>query len=223
MGNCDIDIVTVFHSEENKELVDELEQMILAHEPEGWRFITVDNRLNNRGFAKGCNWGARNPRAVAPIIGFLNPDVTVLGPFIEQVQAAFEDPEVVITGCRFGKPDRELKIWGCEDWVCGAAFFIRRATFVELGGFDEGYVWSWEETDLIRQVQELGLKVKSVELPIEHASPAENTPADTKYKERWFAHGQKRFALKWNRPAPPERDPRNGQGQVSRRRSGHAI
>lgn len=221
MSRIDIDIVTVYHSDENKALADQLEEDIAAHEPEGWRFIGVDNRVNNRGFAKGCNWGALNPRANAPIIGFLNPDVSVTGPFIEQVQKVLADPLVGVTGCRFGKPDRELRIWGCDDWVCGATFFVKRELFVELGGFDEGYVWSWEETDFIRQVQELGLKVRSIDLPLEHASPEENSATDTRYKERWFAHGQKRFALKWSkRPAAPE-DP--ASVAESRRRSGHAV
>lgn len=45
------------------------------------------------------------------------------------------------------------------DWVTGAALFIRRKLFEELGGFDERYFFFFEDADLCRQVRIHGCKV----------------------------------------------------------------
>lgn len=191
------DLVTVFHNEQNHEQHLQLKHSIRAHEPiGGFRLIAVDNRSTNRGFAKGCNHGAFQQGADAPIIGFLNPDTTVSGPFIDKVRATLTD-RCVITGCRFGKPKQELDIWGVDDWVCGAALFVRRNWFTAIGGFDEQFVWGWEETDLIRQAQAAGLRCRSIPLPITHASPSQDTDADSRYKHFHFSRGRQRFYAKW--------------------------
>lgn len=209
-----LDIVTVHHNETNRRQASELHDAILAVEPTGWRFISVDNSTINRGFAKGCNWGATHPKATAPFIAFINPDAGIDGPFIDRALRAFANSDkVVITGCRWGKPDRELAIWGVSDWVCGAAFFVRRSWFVQVGGFDERYVWSWEETDLVRQAEAAGLVVRSCDLPITHDSPEENSEADAKYKQFHFEQGRRAFARKWGSPAPV-RDSRRGSGRA---------
>lgn len=194
-----IDIVTVYHNEDNYLLHGRLRESLAMHEPDGgYRFIAVDNREHNRGFARACNLGALHPDHDAPIIGFLNPDVRVKGAFIDEVEGILTD-SVVITGCRFGKPRYELNIWGVDDWVCGAALFVRRDWFKSVGGFDEQFTWAWEETDLIRQAEVAHLRCRSIVLPIEHESPAKDSPADTAYKRYHFDQGAKRFARKWGR------------------------
>lgn len=159
--------------------------------------VGVDNRVNNRGFAIGCNFGAFAEGVDAPLIGFLNPDVAIKGPFMDAVAEAFRDPSVVIAGNRFGKPQRELDLWGCRNWVCGAAMFVRRTWFTEVGGFDERFVWSHEETDLIRQAQAAGRTVRELDLPIEHDSPEDNPPEDVAYKVKWMKAGSVMFKEKW--------------------------
>lgn len=192
-----LDIVTVFHNDTNHAQHLELRDALAAHEPDGgYRFIAVDNRINNRGFSVGCNLGALRSGADAPVVGFLNPDVKVQGPFIDRVRAVLAG-DVVITGERFGKADRELKVWGVQDWVCGAAFFVQRNFFAAVHGFDEQFVWAWEETDLIRQAQGQGLRAVSIELPIEHASPESDSAQDSQYKRTHFARGAQRFHRKW--------------------------
>jgi hypothetical protein len=193
-----IDIVTVFHNDTNYAQQLRLQQSLHDHEPGGYRFIAVDNRQINRGFARACNLGAFLPKADAPLIGFLNPDAVIHGPFIAKVQAALNGP-VVITGCRYGKPDRELAAWGVADWVCGATLFTLRPWFTSVGGFDEQFVWSHEETDLIRRAQEQGRSCRSIELPIQHRSPEHDTPEDAKYKSVQFAQAQTRFYRRWRR------------------------
>lgn len=194
-----VDIVTVFHNENTHRLHLELRDALSRHEPDGrYRLIGVDNRQNNRGFAVACNLGALHPSSDAPIVGFLNPDAVVAGPFIDIVTSTLKGP-VVITGCRYGKPDHELAAWGVSDWVCGAAMFVTRKWFESVRGFDEQFEWSWEETDLIRQAEAGGLECRATDLPIAHESPSDDSDADHAYKKFHFQQGQRRFARKWAR------------------------
>ena len=193
------DIVTVYHNATNYELHQQLFAAITYHEPKGGlRLIGVDNRVNNRGFARACNLGAFHPNADAPIIGFLNPDVIVEGPFVDAVAEALKPP-VVITGARFGKPKWELDVWGVRDWVCGAAFFVEREWFTRTGGFDMQFVWGWEETDLIRRAEKQGMVCRSIPLPLQHQSPSSDSIIDSSYKRFHFEQGQRRFFTKWGR------------------------
>lgn len=192
------DLVTVYHNDKNYRQHLELFDTIQEHEPEGGlRLIGVDNRTRNRGFAAGCNLGAFHPDATAPIIGFLNPDVIIDGPFISLIEQAITK-KTVIAGCRFQKHQRELDIWGVRDWVCGAALFVDRTWFTGAKGFDTQFEWSHEETDLIRQAEHEGYQCQSLTgIPIEHHSPEEDTPEDVAYKRFHFAQAQRRFIRKW--------------------------
>lgn len=190
-----VDVVTVFHCERNFQEHVALHAQLQSRADADFRFIPVDNRENNIGFAPACNIGAA--LGESPIIGFINPDCEVRGPFIGKVGEVLADPGVVITGCRFGKPDHELRIWGVHDWVCGAAMFVRRSWWEEAGGFDEQFVWGWEETDLIRRAQRAGVKCRSIDLPIRHSSPSENSAQDHWFKNYWFDEGARRFRAKW--------------------------
>lgn len=192
-----IDVVTVYHRDENYKQAMELQQTLEQIEKVPFTFIGVDNRIKNVGFSKGCNKGAK--QGTSPIIGFLNPDVTVHFPFFRRIVETFQRPHVVIAGENFGKSRREIELWGCREWVCGAAMFVDRHWFEGRGGFDEQFVWGWEETDLIRQAQVDHKIVVAMSLPISHESPAENTPEDALYKNRWFNNGAKKYRQKWNR------------------------
>jgi GT2 family glycosyltransferase len=196
--NPRVDIVTVFHNDTNFRQHQELFEAIRKHEPDGGYSVTaIDNRENNRGFAVACNLGAFQAGATAPIVGFLNPDATVHGPFIDTVASTL-DATVVITGCRFGKPQRELKLWGVKDWVCGAALFVSRSWFTDVGGFDEQFIWS-HELDLIRRAESQGRHCRSIPLPINHHSPDIDTPEDAAYKQRHFQQAAYNYQRKWNR------------------------
>lgn len=198
----DIDIITVFHNEFNfRQAIDLVQSTEQFELPGRIRWRLVDNRINNRGFAKGCNYGAYD--AQTEIIGFLNPDVIVKGPFVDDVMMTIGQG-AAITGSRFGKPDHELHTWGLRDWVCGACFFVDRGLFEHLDGFDERFVWGWEETDFIHRAREIGERVKSIELPIEHDSPTFNPPADAEYKHTHFEHGAKVFRERWGRIRVPK-------------------
>jgi GT2 family glycosyltransferase len=190
------DLITVYHNDAYRDLYLRLRDDLKRAEPDGgYRYLGVDNRRDNRGFAAACNVGAFHVAAISPIVGFLNPDVTVEGPFIDAVTAALTD-NTVITGCRFGKPANELRAWGVTEWVCGAAMFVKRDFFVSVGGFDVQFTWSWEETDLIRQAESRGYKCQPLNLPIRH-DQSYNDPADSNYKRYHFAQGERRYRAKW--------------------------
>lgn len=190
--------MTVFHKEENYLLAQRLHDDISSFEsPERWTFSAWDNREENIGYGPACNRLARD--GSAPFIGLLNPDCLVQGPFIDRVLGGFTDPNVVITGERFGKAANELKVWGVKNWVCGAVFFVRRDWWEEVGGFDEAYKWGWEETDLCRYAESQGRQVHSISLPIKHSSPTTERPEDVVFKRHWFKAGHDYFYAKWNR------------------------
>jgi GT2 family glycosyltransferase len=205
------DLVTVYYNEATLAQTAHLRARIAEHEPsERYDFYEVDNTVENRGFAKGCNLGASRGRA--EIIGFLNPDLLVHGPFLETVSAVFEQEErVVITGSSFQTPEERVRRWGLRDWVCGAAFFVRRDFFEAVRGFDEQFVWSWEETDLCRRAEAMGLRVlaQDAELPFEHHSPGNDTP----YKVLHFKNGARRYRSKWQQPR--QRLPKYGPPRAS--------
>lgn len=191
------DIVTVYHNPVNHRQHLELFAAIERHEHDV-RLLGVDNRQDNRGFARACNLGALHPDADAPIIGFVNPDAIVEGPFLHLVERALQG-NVVITGERFGKSARELQVWGVRDWVCGAAMFVDRAWFSSVGGFDERFHWSWEDTDLVRQAFNSGHAVRSIALPIRHQSPPAISQQEAAYKRHHFAVAGARYFAKWGR------------------------
>lgn len=189
------DLVTVFHNARNQQQAHDLELALQNYADLPYAFWQVDNRTKNRGFAPGCNMGAR--AGTAPIIGFLNPDVVIAGQFMRTVAHTLMDTDVVITGERFGKSEQETQGWGCRDWVCGAAFFVKRPWFESVGGFDEHYLFGWEETDLCRLAQTQKKFVRSIDLPIVHASPTDDSWNDVQYKQREFKAGAKYFFGKW--------------------------
>lgn len=198
MAGLRMDIVTVFHNETAYRDHLELTSQIARYEAKGgWRMVGVDNRVTNRGFAKACNLGAFDERCTSPVIGFLNPDSVVTGPFMDDVMHAMRDPKVVIAGPNFGKTASEIKSWGLATWVCGAAFFVRREWFESVKGFDERFVWAWEETDLCRQAERARRTIRVLELPIAHESPEENSPEDHAYKNEHFDRGAVLYRRKW--------------------------
>jgi len=191
-----MDIVTVFHNDTNRVQADQLRFKVELYADTAHTFTAVDNTRENRGFGPACNLGASE--GTGRIIGFLNPDLVIVGPFMHTVEIAFDhDPALVITGERFGKPLEEIVQWGCNDWVCGAAFFVRRTFFELMRGFDEQFVWAWEETDLIRRAVAHGMLVRSIPLPFNHSSPTRDSLEDSAYKAYHFDRGAKLFRQKW--------------------------
>jgi len=56
-----------------------------------------------------------------------------------------------------------------SDWVSGAAFIIRKDTFNKVDGFDEIFFLFYEDVDLCKKVNDIGLKIKYCPLAkVEH-------------------------------------------------------
>src|SRR5579863_9494570 len=163
-----IDVVTVYHRRENFVQTNELHASLDRFErPGSFTFIAVDNQTCNRGFAGGCNFGAK--RGKGRVIAFLNPDLHVQGPFLESLmEPVFDDQSVVICGERFDKPEWEVRNWGCVNWVCGACMMVRRHWFDKIGGFNPKLCFGYDETWMIRQAQEDGRRVVELDLPVYH-------------------------------------------------------
>lgn len=191
-----IDLITLYHDANTWGSLCRLTEGLLDFENGNYRLIIESNRRVNRGFSAACNAGAR--RASTEIIGFVNPDLIICGPFLHQVTQAFAtDPRVVIAGCAFNKPRQELDQWGLNHWVCGAALFTWRNWFEQEGGFDENLVWAWDDTDLCRRAELNKLIVKPLDLPLEHTSPTDDTAATRAYKMHWIAESGRRYYAKY--------------------------
>lgn len=183
-----IDIVIVIYNEKTAHLAAALSAK-LACDPAVDRVIIHDNRVENLGFGKGCNRGASQSKA--DVIGFLNPDIMLSGT-LEAVEETFRANEnVMVTGCRFGKSDEQLHMWSIDEggWVCGAAFFVRRSWFDQLGRFDEQFVFGYEETDFCKRTFDAGFKVLPIDLPITHDSPSDDPVQTIVYKVYWMTRG----------------------------------
>lgn len=192
-----IDIVTIVHNDKNKQFAKKLEQTLELHEKDNYRLIVRDNSKDNVGFARGCNIGAKE--ATTNILGFLNPDVVVDGKFINKVEAQFREEALAITGCTFRNRSERYNHIGLRQWVCGAALFVRREWFESVGGFHEGYIWSWEETDLCRQAQDQRKVVRAIELPLTHdrRHVQGDSEEDKKYKHDGLKAGKKLYYERW--------------------------
>lgn len=198
-----IDVVTVFYNEKTKRQTEQLFVRIAElHDPEVTPFslVAVDNTVENRGFSKACNLGAKEGNG--EILAFINPDVEIDGPFLGVVEQEFaKDAALQITGCRFDKPKEVLDTWRLPDWICGATFFVRRSWFGDLGGFDERYVWSFEETDMLQATfRRLGPHaVKSIRLPVRHESPDPEFESleVVLYKHYHLQRGWRLYREKW--------------------------
>ncbi len=126
----------------------------------------------NHGFAGGCNLAAA--AATGECIAFVNNDVRVHPQWLEElvrplesddtVSASqslvllYDEPQLVNTSatalnflgvgwCRDYRQQRTNIPAGEIPILSGAAFAVRRQTFLELGGFDEAYFMYHEDVD----------------------------------------------------------------------------
>jgi N-acetylglucosaminyl-diphospho-decaprenol L-rhamnosyltransferase len=58
----------------------------------------------------------------------------------------------------YRKQDRDLSKPQDAGWLSGACLLVRRSTFDEIGGFDEGYFMYFEDVDLGYRIGKLGLR-----------------------------------------------------------------
>ena len=162
--------------------------------------VRVLRNEENRGFAIGCNQGAR--AATGEVVVFLNNDTEVHDGWLEPLLEAVCDPEVGVAGSRLLYPGGRVQhagmamMPGCVPVhlhrylpgdhpvvnrsrdlaiVTGACLAIRRELFLEMGAFDEGYRNGFEDTDLCLRLAARGLRARyrgdSVVTHLESMSP----------------------------------------------------
>lgn len=121
-----VDLVTIIHNDMNRSFAERLRVGLELYEPDNYRLIVRDNFAVNLGFAKGCNWGAK--QATSDIIGFVNPDVIVHGAFLDRVSEVFTDENVVITGESFREPGHAYGHIGLK-----VGFVVQHCLSVKVG------------------------------------------------------------------------------------------
>lgn len=139
----------------------------------------------NRGYAAGCNLGARAMGDRVDAVLFLNNDVVVPAGLIDALAAVFEErAEVGVAGTPVVYHDEPSRVWalggrlnrtlgysrhvgfdglspntgggGDVDYVNGSAIAVRRTVLDRLGGWDESYFHFWDEVDLCERARSLG-------------------------------------------------------------------
>ncbi len=144
--------------------------------------LTVIESGENLGFGRACNRGAA--LATSEYILFLNPDARIFPDTLPKVVALMESEEganLGVCGIRLIEDDggtqlhttafpTSFNIYQVDRFrtpfdhmssrrvshVIGAFYLIRRALFVELGGFDERFFVYFEDLDLSKRVVAAG-------------------------------------------------------------------
>jgi GT2 family glycosyltransferase len=148
--------------------------------------LTYHKTDRNLGFARGCNLGARLARG--DLLYFVNNDTTFQKGCVEELaRVLLLDRQAGIVGSKLLYSDGSIQHAGmvfaaingdplhrCRfrpstvaaanvplvlQAVTGASMMIRRERFVEIGGFCEEYVNSYEDVDLCLRVRKAGYKV----------------------------------------------------------------
>lgn len=179
----------------------------------------------NLGFIGACNAGAE--LAAGEFVVFLNNDTTVSPGWLDALLDTFaRHPDTGLAGSKLVYPDGRLQEAGGivfadgsgwnygrfedpahprfnfvreVDYCSGASIALRRALFLQLGGFDSHYAPAYyEDTDLAMRIRAAGLKVRyqPASLVVHHEGISSGTDLSTgvkayqvtnhaKFLERW--------------------------------------
>lgn len=150
----------------------------------------------NRGFAGGVNAGIRAALAQPEIefIWVLNNDTAAAPDALEKLVAAATEPRIGLIGCPLlegaaGTDRRRVppgkNLWGPwaipvfprpgerPDYLSGACLLIRRELLDDVGLFDEGFFFFFEDADFSRRAGAAGWRLAAAEgARIEHRGSA---------------------------------------------------
>lgn len=149
--------------------------------------VHVVSNSHNRGYAGGCNDGARE--ATGDFLLFLNTDTVLTSTFLLQLLAAIDTyptygmfaPKMVYPDGRINSTGICVSLSGAawdrgmgekdtgqydtsEDVLgpCGGAALFRREAFFDAGGFDDDFFLYMEDVDLVLRAQLAGWKCRYV-------------------------------------------------------------
>jgi GT2 family glycosyltransferase len=171
----------------------------------------IINKIN-KGFGEASNQGANI--AKTEFIFFLNPDATIeTETLINLEKSAAINPNVFAMNPKILKPSgrqyfkRSSHLLDRSDWMSrvapeetclvnilsGAAFFIRRKVFNDIGGWDENIFLYHEEDDLCIRIQQNNGKLMFVSTAIARHIRGSSTPQskESSYFKGWHM-GQSR-------------------------------
>ena len=172
-----------------------------AHAPEELAAACPDARIlrlkTNRGFAGGANAGIRAALAQPDIdfVWLLNNDTAAAPDVLEKlVSAAAADPLIGLVGCpllegsdgsdlRRVPPGKKLRgPWAIPvfprpgerpDYLSGACLLIRREVLDDVGLFDEGFFFFFEDADFSHRALDHGWRLAVAEdAQVEHRGSA---------------------------------------------------
>ncbi len=155
--------------------------------------LHVLERLDNPGFAAGCNAGAEEAlRLGAWGLWFLNPDCELKMPMLDRL-AEFSkcNPGIALWGTlqddgarRYGAdthpawvgqgshyqtgPPEGCRLLANHETLSGASMFISRQHWKQLGPWPEFYFLYWEDVAWCARAHRLGLGIALVDTPVLH-------------------------------------------------------
>jgi N-acetylglucosaminyl-diphospho-decaprenol L-rhamnosyltransferase len=177
--SLEIDFEVVVVNNDEKEKLEKIKEKFSS--------ILLINNEKNIGFGSACNLGVKYSRG--DLLFFLNPDTRIKDAFNPICSLWEKDPQIGAVGPRILKANGELQEWstGTElslmdlirnnlgfprskkiweslksretSWISGAAMFVPRKTFLEIGGFDEKFFMYFEDNDLCQRIKRMGKKI----------------------------------------------------------------
>jgi N-acetylglucosaminyl-diphospho-decaprenol L-rhamnosyltransferase len=127
----------------------------------GERLTLIENETSS-GFGTGCNQGARHSRG--EYLVFMNADVWVTPDWLDRLVARMqEQPDAAIaspvTLPLYKQPQPADRPFLDVAAVPGCSMMMRRRAWEELGGFDERFFLTWEDTELCWRARLAGWRV----------------------------------------------------------------
>lgn len=207
----------------------------LAEFREQYPQVRFVENSGNHGFAHGCNLAASCARA--NLLLFLNPDTRVTASALDRLYHAANSTEApsILTCDQVDGRGRSTRPWGtfpdlwrlsglfrawhrwrhraeeparAPDWISGSLVLISRESFQRLGGWSEDYWLYYEDVDLCKRAQSLGLSVGVVpDCQITHVHGGATrinlaTKAQTKAEVYASLHTYiSKYFVGWHRPA----------------------
>ena len=177
----------------------------------------------NRGFAGGVNAGLRDALADASLTAFwvLNNDTTCPPDTLAQMQSTLEaDPRIGLVGSplREGHDNsgrrivpagrRLVRPWAIPwpiasgqepDYLTGASLLIRRNLLDDIGLFDEGFFFFFEDADFCRRAHEKGWRLAVASHALVDHRGSSTIRHMTKMQARCYRAGHVRYLRKHSR------------------------
>lgn len=125
--------------------------------------IKIIQNKKNLGFAKAVNQGASV--ATGDYLFITNNDVSVPKKFFNELVSFAQGENVDVTGPEAYKYNlytglfRKAKRGEIPDWIPGYALLVKARVWKRLGGFDEGFFFTFEDLDFCVRAKKQGMRI----------------------------------------------------------------